>query len=396
MAVRGKIIVLGYIVRLPFGGMTWHHLNYVLGLQALGYEVIFLEDSDDFDDPCYDPSIGRMTDDPAAGLRYAAEVFKRSGFGDAWAYWRASAQEWLGPLADRVAEEIADADILLNVSGVNPVRPWLRDIPIRVYLDTDPAFQQIRMLKEPERQSFVEQHNRFITFGSGIADGTATLTVPDLPWIFSPQPVALDHWRPRDLPKDSTFTSVLNWDSYRTETWNGVEYGMKSASFREYVDLPQRTSAQLTLALSGSSAPVSVLREKGWTVVSGPETTRSTASYEDFLAQSLAEFSVAKHGYVTARTGWFSERSACYLATGRPVVTQSTGFETWLPVGEGLLSFHDLEGAVEGIEAVRRDPARHAASAVEIACDVFDANKVLTRMIDDIMASGQAQYPKRS
>lgn len=140
-------------------------------------------------------------------------------------------------------------------------------------------------------------------------------------------------------------------------------------------------------SLSGNSAPVSELTEKGWKVVSGPEATQSTASYEDFLAQSLAEFSIAKHGYVTARTGWFSERSACYLATGRPVVTQSTGFETWLPVGEGLLSFDDLEGAVAGIEAVRSDPARHAAAAVEIARDVFDANKVLPRMIEDITAS---------
>lgn len=377
-----RIVVLGYVVRFPLGGMAWHHLNYVLGLRALGHDVLFLEDSDDYP-ACYDPSRHVVDDDPTFGLAFAQRVFNRVGLGDCWAYHDAHRAQWHGPMARDAAAFCRSADVVLNVSGVNPLRDWCDSAPVRVLIDTDPLFTQVRHLHDPERLAFARAHTHFFTFGENIATG-ASLTPDDgLPWRATRQPIALDHWPVCDPPAAGPVTTIMQWDSYRTQTHDSVEYGMKSRSFAGYVDLPKRTYETMTLALGGNGAPRERLHDHGWHI-DNPLDIPDPIAYQDYIRAARAEWTVAKHGYVAGRTGWFSERSAQFLATGRPVVTEDTGLYGVLPVGEGLLTFRTPDEAADALDEMRRGYASHCRAARRLAEDCFDARTVLHDLLDQL------------
>ncbi|HEX6363559.1 MAG TPA: hypothetical protein VFZ93_11405 [Albitalea sp.] len=376
-----RIVVLGYIVRGPLGGMAWHHLQYVLGLHRLGHDVHFLEDSDDYPS-CYHPERYVCGTDPSFGLRFAADAFERLGLGERWAYHDAHTARWLGPAADRALDACRDADVLVNVSGVTPLREWHLRIPVRVLVDTDPVFTQIRHLADPAAHAAAARHTAFLSFGENI--GTEGDGVPrdGFDWRPTRQPVVLDAWPVTPGPADAPFTTVMQWDSYPPREHAGRRYGMKSASFEPYVDLPRRTRARLEIALGSATAPVAMLRERGWHVRDPYEVTKDPWAYQQYIRDSKGEFTVAKHGYVASRSGWFSERSAVYLASGRPVVTQDTGFRRILEADAGLLAYGSPDEAVAAIEAVTRDYARHCEAAREVAAAYFDANVVLPRLLD--------------
>ena len=377
------VIVLGYVVRGPIGGLTWHHVQYVLGLQRLGHEVYFLEDSDDYAS-CYEPDTHQVTTDPGYGLKYAAAVFERVGLGDRWAYYDAHTGSWHGPCAGNVPAVCAAADIVLNVSGVNPLRGPLADVPVRALVDTDPVFTQLRHLTRPQERERALQHNCFFSFGENIA---ADHAIPDdgLPWAPTRQPVVIDLWPFEEAPADARFTSILQWESYPAITYDGVHYGMKADSFEDYVELPARVEEPLELALGSATAPRARLRAAGWSLRDPLEVSRTPWAYADYIRGSKAEFGVAKHGYVLAGTGWFSERSTCYLASGRPVVAQDTGFSRWLPTGEGVLAFSDPTEAVTAIESVRSGYSRRCRAARDLVADLFRADVVLDRLLADAM-----------
>jgi hypothetical protein len=389
---RLRVVVAGYIVRGPLGGLVWHHLQYVLGLHRLGHDVYFVEDSDDYPS-CYDPVRDRMDTDPTYGLRFAADTFASIGLAGCWAYYDSHKGHWHGPAAEHVREICARADLLLNISGVNPLRPWLREIPVRCLVDTDPVFMQIRHLSDPRALEQARQHQVFFSFGENL--GTARATVPDdgLPWRATRQPVVLDAWPVRPRPAGGKFTTVMQWDSYPARTYQGVRYGMKSASFEPYLDLPARAGPIFELALGSPTGPAAFLRSKGWGVRDPLEVTRDPWMYQRYLQGSRAEFTVAKHGYVVSRCGWFSERSAAYLASGRPVVTQETGFSDWLPTGEGVLAFATPAAALAGVEAVTGRYEAHCAAARALAEEYFDARKVLPTMLETALQSPPASSP---
>ena len=208
-----RILVLGYMVRGPLGGLAWHHMQYVLGLARLGHEVYFLEDSDDFPS-CYNPLKNEMGKDPAYGLQFTQRSLSRIGFGDRWAYYDAHTTRWLGPTATKISGLLPSADILLNVSGVNPLRPWFDNIPVRAFIDTDPVFTQIRHLTDPSALCCALQHTHFFTFGENM--GKRTCTIPDdgFLWQDTRQPVVLDAWKVVLPPTKGKVTTVLQWDSY--------------------------------------------------------------------------------------------------------------------------------------------------------------------------------------
>ncbi len=380
-----RILVLGYVVRRPLGGCTWPTLQYALGLLRLGHDVYFFEDSDDYPS-CYDPSRHVTDEDPSFGLSYATDVFERFGLGERWVYYDAHRTSWLGPCKDRVAELCESADLLINVSGINPIRPWLAQIPRRVYLDTDPAFEQVRQVDDPARRALALAHNVFLTLGENIPAGKARY-LPDvgLPWQASRQPVVLELWPVGRITANSPFTTVMLWSSYTKRLYNGQDFGMKAESFDPYWDLPSAVDAKLELAVGGPQVPRERLRGAGWSIVNPLEPTRDPWTYQRYLAASCGEFTVAKHGYVKSRCGWFSERSAHYLASGRAVITQDTGFGEWIPTGEGLLAFSDRDEAIEAIAAVQSDPGRHGRRARELAVEFFDSDRVLTELIDQAM-----------
>jgi hypothetical protein len=383
-------VVLGYLVRGPLGGMAWHHLQYVAGLARLGHDVMFVEDSDDYES-CFDPERGTMGTDPAYGLRFAADALGRLGLGDRWAYFDAHTGRWLGPGSGRVLEFCSSAELLINVSGVNPLRPWVREIPARALIDTDPVFTQVRHLTDPAMRRAAEHHTAFFTFGENIPGVDSDVPDDGLPWQATRQPVVFDAWSLTPGPPGGKFTTVMQWDSYPAREYGGRRFGMKSESFEPYADLPRRAAGAFELALGGPSAPSESLRSRGWSVVDPRGPTRDPWTYQQYIRGSKAEFSVAKQGYVASRSGWFSERSAVYLASGRPVITQETGFSGHLPTGDGLLAFGDPDGAAAAVDEVNRRYDHHCRAAREVAAAYFDSDLTLTRLID--AASGGPTRP---
>lgn len=377
-----RIIVLGYIVRGPLGGMVWHPLQYLMGLARLGHEVYFVEDSDDYPS-CYDPARGITDTDPTYGLQFATQTFKRIGLGDHWAYYDAHTSRWLGPCADRILDVCATADLLLNLGGVNPLRPWFMQIPARAFVDGDPVFIQLRHLTDPAARNLAKQHTAFLSFAENIGLNRCVIPNDGLPWQATRQPVVLDAWPATPAPAQGKFTTVMQWESYPAQEYGGVRYGMKSESFGPYMDLPEKAGRIFELAVSGSSAPGALLDSKGWVVLDPP--TQNPWTYQHYIQQSKAEFSVAKQGFVVTRSGLFSERSACYLATGRPVVIQDTGFSDWLPTGAGVIAFNTPEEALAGIEEINSRYEFHCQAARAIAQEYFEARKVLPRLIECAM-----------
>lgn len=381
---RLRVLVLGYIVRFPLGGMTWHYLQYVLGLMDLGHEVYFLEDSDDFEICCYNPVTFVNSPDPTYGISYAKSLFDRVGVGNHWAYFDAHTDTWIGPSADCIKEIVSTADLLINVSGSNILRPWLISVPIRVLVDTDPAFEQVRQVSVPARRELALQHTHFFTFGHGVSENTALVPDDGLPWNFTRQPIVMSCWSVVAPPPEAKFTTVMQWDSYLSRSYGGQRYGMKSESFSEFDDLPGTVGNLLELAITGPNTPREKLQSSGWSVVDAQDVTLDPWIYQRYISGSKGEFSIAKHGYVVGRTGWFSERSACYLASGRPVLAQNTGFDKWLPTGAGLLSFKTFEEAVCGFYELQENYNRHSSAARELAIEYFDSKKVLNEMLDII------------
>ena len=385
-----KILVLGYVVRCPLGGMAWHYAQYAKGLLELGHDVWFLEDSEDHLWSCYDPEKHEQGVDPSYGLGFATDFFSRLGFGERWAYHDAHSKQWLGPCAAGAIEHCRSADLFLNISGANPVRPWLEDVPHRVFIDTDPAFEQVRQLTVERRAERAAKHNAFFTFGENF--GLPSCRIPDdgLPWQATRQPVVLSQWPVTPVPERASLTSVMQWDSYEEREHDGVSYGMKSKSFGEFFDLPQRVDVPFRLALGSKSAPRDEMRARGWSLHDPLEATRDPWRYQGFLQESLGEFAIAKHGYVVSRSGWFSERTANYLACGRPVVAQDTGFSDWMETGEGVFAVRDVEGAAAAIDTILEDPGRHGAAARRVAERYFDSSEVLTSLLERATAENQS------
>lgn len=377
-----RIVVLGYIVRGPVGGLAWHHLQYVLGLARLGHQVMFVEDSDDYAS-CYDPIRHVVDTDPSYGLRFAHDAFSRLGLENVWAYYDAHRAEWLGPAALSATAFCESADIVLNISGINPLRDWTRKPGTRVLIDTDPAFTQVRNLTNENARRNASEHNSFFTFAENVATGAARLPDDGFTWRATRQPVVLDTWPVTPVHLDAPYTTVMQWSSYPAVQWNGVTYGTKASSFESFFDLPSRTQANLEIALGGADAPRDMFRDNGWSVANPLEVALTPGDYQKYIRQSRGEVSVAKQGYVVSNSGWFSERSACYLASGRPVVTQDTGFSEWLPVGAGLMSFENSDDAAKAITKIERDYARHSLAACTIAEEYFESGKVLARLLSE-------------
>ncbi|PSB40231.1 hypothetical protein C7B80_33850 [Cyanosarcina cf. burmensis CCALA 770] len=378
-----RIVVLGYIVRGALGGMSWHPLQYLMGLANLGHDVYFIEDSDDYPS-CYDPTRGYMDIDPTYGLKYAASIFERVGLGDRWAYYDAHTSSWLGGCADRIKEICTTADLLLNLDGVNPLRPWLLQIPARALVEGDSVFTQIRHLTDAYAYEQARQHTTFFSCAENI--GQSKCTVPDdgFPWQPTRQPIVLDTWLVKPLTDAAAkFTTVMQWESYPAREYKGIRYGLKADAFPPYIDLPKRVGSILELAVSGGNTPTEQLATKGWRVREPP--TRSPWTYQEYIQQSKAEFSITKDAFAVTWSGLFSERSACYLASGRPVVIQDTGFSNWLPTGAGAIAFSNLEEAIAGIEAVNSRYEFHCQAARAIAQEYFDARHVLPPLLEAAM-----------
>jgi hypothetical protein len=349
------------------GGAIWAVLQYALGLRALGHDVTLVEE---VDDPRFDAVAARFT-----------ALARRFGF--------ARRAVLIGRPSGRRLGAFEHADLLLNLSGTLTDEDLLARCATRAYLDLDPGFTQLWHATGAADMGF-GRHDRFVTIGHGLGS-----TVPDcgLDWIFSPQPIAIDRWPVAQGPTDGVLTTVGHWRSYGSIEHAGVRYGQKAHALRPLLGLPAATGARFRLALGidpGERGDLARLREAGWELVDPVAVAGTPGRYRAFVQQSWAEFGLAKHGYVEARCGWFSDRSVCYLASGRPVLAMDTGFGAWLPAGEGVLAFSDAAGAGSAIDSLRSDYGRHRRAARELAEEHFRADRVLGRLLDRLAAPGVA------
>lgn len=374
-----KIAVLGYIVRGPLGGLAWHHLQYVLGLKKMGHDVLFVEDSDDYP-ACYDPCTYGFGVDPGYGLGFIKTSFDGLGLRDLWAYFDVHTNQWHG--AKNAEDFVKGSDLLLNLSGANPLREWSLHVPKRVFVDTDPAFVQIRHLTDKKAMELAKNHNVFLTFGENFGNEDCLIPDDGFDWKPTRQPVVLDVWQASGGNKDGNLTTVMQWDSYEKVLYHGREYGMKSTSFAPFLEMPLQCSETFEIAVGSANAPFELLVQNGWNVLESQKVTESIWTYKDFVENSKAEFSVAKHGYVESKSGWFSERSAVYLASGRPVITQETGFSKFIETGKGLMSFSDQLGALDAIERINADYDLHCSEARRVAEEFFGHEHVLQNLLE--------------
>lgn len=377
---RLRIIVMGWLVRGPLGGMAWHYLHYLGGFAELGHDVYYIEDSGDR--LCSDPALTRETTDPTIGLEFASQVFHRLGFGDRWAYYDAHAGEWKGARAHDARQICQSADLVLNVSGVNPLRDWFDRVPVRALIDTDPGFTQLNNRADERARRDCAAHNVFFSYGESKAPFGP---VPDdgFHWRPTRQPVWLAAWPFSPGPIGGRFTTVMQWDSCTTKEWGDIRLGMKLESFPRFFDLPRQCDGLFSIAIRGKGAPLRPLRDLGWEIADIDAVSRDPWSYQAFIQSSKGELGIAKQGYVVTRSGWFSERSANYLASGRPVLHQDTGFADFLPCGNGLFAFNSIEEVAQSIRRIELDYEAHCRAARQIAEEHFASRHVLGRLIED-------------
>jgi hypothetical protein len=381
------IVVGGYIVAYPMGGMTWHHLNYLLGLAELGHEVWFLEDSGSWLVP-FNPAKNLCEPDPTYGLQYLKEQFAAFGLPPRFCYYSEFLDQHFGLSGPELNDLLKRADLLLCVSGVTPYRAE-RPRPRRTaVIDTDPVFTQIKMGTDLALLDYYRGFDSVATFGRLIGTAASPLPTHGFGWIPTNQPVALRHW-PRTPITGSKFATIGKWEQAddRAVEFDGKNYSSsKSAQWLKLLQLSTRANRKLMLAMQSMPADARQrFAEAGWEIGNAESASRDCRSFQDFVQTSAGEVSAVKSIYAGVPSGWFSDRSACYLASGRPVVMQRTGFEQWLPTGRGLFAFDDLDGAAAALAQIEADPIGHATAARDVADCYFDANKVLPDLLSRIM-----------
>jgi hypothetical protein len=382
------IVVGGYIVAYPLGGMTWHHLNYLLGLHNLGHEVWFLEDSGSYSYP-YNPITWQSSADSTYGREYLERTFAHYNLPLRYCYYSEFEDKHYGLTKDQLNSLLSRADLLLCVSGVTPIRPS-RPRPKRTaVIDTDPVFTQLRMRHDQDFLSYYKQFDRVATFGRLIGTPACPLPTHGFDWIPTNQPISLDHWPVRPSPSKS-FTTIGKWEhtSDRNLEFNGKHYlSSKGVEWLKVLDLPKKVPWEMVLGMLAMPEPTAAqFAHSGWKIVDPAQATLTCPSYADFIANSAGEFTVAKEIYAGLPSGWFSDRSAAYLASGKPVVTQASGFDQWLPTEEGLFSFTNLDEAAAALNQIALNPAQHCAAARQIAQNYFDSRKVLPDLIQRIFS----------
>jgi hypothetical protein len=378
-----NIVVTGLIGSIPLPGLTYHYLRYFLGLARLGHRVHYLEDTGSWN---YAPATDTMTPDAEESVRYLAAVMEQCGLGDAWTFVNHDG-EVFGTGEETLRKVLSEADLFINVTGANLMRDHYLEVPVRVYLDTDPGFIQMRTQSGSEKDlGHLNLHNRFASFGANICKSNCGIPALGLDWFPTAQPIVPELWPLDTLATTDSFVTIMKWKCYDPVEFEGKSYGLKDKELQQYLELPSRVQASFKLAVLGEG-PKDLFEQAGWEWSDASPLNLSTDAYQDFFRQARGEWSVAKGAYVGTRSGWFSDRSASLMMMGRPVVVQSTGFEDWLPTGEGVLSFDSLESAADAVAKVQDDYERHAQRARELAEAHFGHDVVLPALIDWAMQS---------
>jgi hypothetical protein len=353
------------------GGNAWTRLSWVLGLRRLGYDTYLVEEVDAAD----------------AGARaYFTEVAAAFRLGE-----RSSLlvgdDDQVGLSRGDVRDVASGADLLVNIDG-NVVDPAIKErVARRVYVDDDPGFTQL-WHAAGTRAYVLEGHDRYFTFGENIGRAFCPIPTVGIDWRPTRPPVVLDEWPPAADGRRDVLTTVGTWrPGHGRVEHAGVAYGLKAHQFRKVIELPERAPQRFELALDihpDETGDLELLRSHGWELVDPSDVAFDPGAFRRFVEGSGGEFSAAQGLYVETESGWFSDRTVRYLASGKPVLVQDTGFSRNLPTGEGLLAYRTLEDAVAGARAISEEYDRHAAAARRVAEEHFDSDKILGRILDDL------------
>jgi hypothetical protein len=398
-----RIIVGGMVGQFPLGGVAWDYFHYVLGLAELGHDVYYHEDTWVWP---FDPEKRYPTDDPNYTVQFIRDFFETYAphLKDRWHYCLLHDKSF-GMTRQAFDEVARTADIFLNVSGACFFPDELSPKCVKVFLDTDPGYNQIRLSEQFDWEEHVARwtaqvraHDVHLTYAENIYGDDCVIPRMDFDWRPTRCVVTLPQWdvaRRAVPPAGRPFTTVMTWDYFRGKVvYKGVDYRTKVPEFEKFHDIPRRVNVPMSVAIGGFKTPVEQVRQDGWGIIDAFHASRTPASYLDFIQNSAGEWSIAKNVYVDTRSGWFSCRTACYLAAGRPAVVQDTGWAKYLPTGSGLFAFNTMQESVDALNAVAADPARHAQKAYEIARAFLAPDRVLPPMIESIFASSAAKSPR--
>jgi hypothetical protein len=385
---RRRVVVLGMMGRCPFGGQTWLYLNWLRGLQQAGCDVYYVEDDAAWP---YDPRADSITDDPTYAAAHIDGVLKRVGLEGRWAY-RAlyrNGGDVLGMSKERLLDLYRDCDALLNVCGATVLNDDHARARYKVYVETDPVTNQLELAEGKEKtRQMLAAHDVIVTYGENYGAADCRVPMDGLRYLKTRQPIDLALWPNAFDANASSYTTIGNWKQKGHDVvWNGeTYYWSKHHEFLKFIDLPRRRpNVRFDLWLNvDEEEDRRRLTENGWSFRSPLQQSLEVFGYQELFRQSRAEWTVAKDQNVRLRSGWFSERDACYLASGKPVIAQSTGFENVLPTGAGLFAFRTMDDVLGAIDAIESDYPKAARAARAVAEDYLDSRKVCAKFVKDI------------
>jgi hypothetical protein len=396
---RLRIIVTGLVAQYPVGGVAWDYLQYVIGFARLGHDVYYHEDTWCWP---YHPVQQTLIDDCKYSAAYLKAFFEQYSPEHASRWHYLHLHETSCGMSRADFDQVArSADLFVNVSGASAFPENLSPHCVKVFLDTDPGYNQIVLSERPSWSENVDRwcanvfaHDRHFTYAENIDSPDCLVPGVGLRWQKTHMPVVGDLWKKVAATKPTPgapWSTVMTWNVFKgVLEYRGKEYHGKAVEFEKIIDLPKRLSRPFRLSVGGTKAPFARLSAHGWAVEDGPATTLTPRDYQNFIAASHGEISVAKNVYVGLRTGWFSCRSACYLAAGRPVVVQDTGFSRFISPGAGMLCFITADEAIDALSRIDRDYSRHSRAARDLALSYFGSDAVLAKLID------QAENPPRA
>ena len=376
---KGKIIVFGILFWYPLAGVTYQFLHYLMGLRRLGYDPYYIEDSARW---IYDPRLNDLSPDASGNIAAVLPALEAHGFSDRWAF-RGKYPEGrcYGLSESRIEELYREADAFLNITGAQELRDEHLGCKRRIYVESDPFASQVKVALGNESMiKTLASHDTLFSFGENLGAADCDVPIEKFQWLPTRQPVAIDLWSDLPLAGGPAYNTITTWHNkgknidYAGDTW----YWTKDREFEKVLPLPtHRPSVQFELAATVDEPVKKLLRDYGWRQTDSLEISRDIGRYRQYIAASRGEFTVARDQYVRPRTGWFSDRSACYLAAGRPVITQETGFSKFLPSGKGLFAFSNLEDILQAVDSIESDYAGNCRAARDIAAEYFAAEKVI-------------------
>jgi hypothetical protein len=384
LASRGRIVVLHFVGQMPLAGIAWQAMHYVLGLERLGYEAWYVEDHGA--NP-YDPRINSVVMECDYSVGFVRRMMESYGLGGRWAYWDAINDVYHGLSRDAVHRLYRESDALINLCGAVRLRDEHMACPRRILIDTDPVYEQIKYAEaDPGARAYLDAHTHFFTYGENVGGPGWIVPLRGIPWQPTRPPVVMDEW-PTDEETPASFSTIATWENKgKNISFGGETYvWSKHLNFLRFLDVPKQSRQRFTMAMLPPTPAIEAqVTAAGWHLTDPRPVSAGMESYAAFICGSRGEFTVAKDIYVRPNSGWFSDRSVCYLAAGRPVVTMQTGFSRFYPVGEGLFEYSDAAGAVAAIDAINSDYRRHSQAARMVAAEYFGSDRVISALMSGV------------